>query len=140
MLSVTQRVKATVSGYLPPCSVESRSSSLSTTTEAQSTAAFVGIDWESSACMFLPVGSTSGFRMGSNVLAIQGADQASEFVIGDNLLKSFSWAIFGGGGGRGQNWVSFVHRMMTRLGKRVSKKEGRPERCVLQSSALEIVA
>mmetsp|Transcript_32456 Transcript_32456/g.89518 ORF Transcript_32456/g.89518 Transcript_32456/m.89518 type:complete len:205 (+) Transcript_32456:1158-1772(+) len=42
-----------------------RSRSRSTTTSAVSAAAFVGIDCGSSACMFLPVGRTSGFRIGS---------------------------------------------------------------------------
>mmetsp|Transcript_61229 Transcript_61229/g.189715 ORF Transcript_61229/g.189715 Transcript_61229/m.189715 type:complete len:205 (+) Transcript_61229:1426-2040(+) len=63
MLSVPQRVKAMDSGTSPVCPM--RSSSLSTTTSAVSAAAFVGMDWGSSACMFLPVGRTSGLRMGS---------------------------------------------------------------------------
>mmetsp|Transcript_68140 Transcript_68140/g.190257 ORF Transcript_68140/g.190257 Transcript_68140/m.190257 type:complete len:204 (-) Transcript_68140:67-678(-) len=63
MLSVPQRVKAMDSG-LSPC-FWSLSNKRPTTTKAVSTAAFVGIDWGSRACMFLPVGSTSGFRIGS---------------------------------------------------------------------------
>mmetsp|Transcript_722 Transcript_722/g.2427 ORF Transcript_722/g.2427 Transcript_722/m.2427 type:complete len:341 (+) Transcript_722:887-1909(+) len=65
MLSVPQSVKATVSGYSPLLSARRRSMRRSTTTLAQSTAAWVGMDWGSRACMFLPVGSTSGLRMGS---------------------------------------------------------------------------
>mmetsp|Transcript_1911 Transcript_1911/g.3477 ORF Transcript_1911/g.3477 Transcript_1911/m.3477 type:complete len:236 (-) Transcript_1911:2375-3082(-) len=65
MLSVPHRVSATLSGHLPPISCFWRSSSLSTTTLAQSTAALVGMDCGSSACMFLPVGRTLGLRMGS---------------------------------------------------------------------------
>mmetsp|Transcript_38127 Transcript_38127/g.78204 ORF Transcript_38127/g.78204 Transcript_38127/m.78204 type:complete len:248 (+) Transcript_38127:816-1559(+) len=65
MLSVPQSVNAIDSGYSPPASAARRSSRRSTTTLAQSTAADVGMDCGSSACMFLPVGSTSGLRMGS---------------------------------------------------------------------------
>mmetsp|Transcript_52399 Transcript_52399/g.156360 ORF Transcript_52399/g.156360 Transcript_52399/m.156360 type:complete len:273 (-) Transcript_52399:412-1230(-) len=63
MLSVPQRVKAMDSGSSPVWPM--RSSSRSTTTSAVSAAAFVGMDCGSSACMFLPVGRTSGLRMGS---------------------------------------------------------------------------
>mmetsp|Transcript_11267 Transcript_11267/g.45616 ORF Transcript_11267/g.45616 Transcript_11267/m.45616 type:complete len:271 (+) Transcript_11267:1010-1822(+) len=64
MLSVPHSVNATDSGNAP-VSFSRRASSLSTTRFAQSTAADVGIDCGSSACMFLPVGRTAGFRMGS---------------------------------------------------------------------------
>mmetsp|Transcript_45111 Transcript_45111/g.134703 ORF Transcript_45111/g.134703 Transcript_45111/m.134703 type:complete len:284 (+) Transcript_45111:1154-2005(+) len=65
MLSVPHRTSAIVSGYLPPLSVLSRSMRRSTTTAADLMAATVGMDCGSSAWMFLPVGSTSGLRMGS---------------------------------------------------------------------------
>mmetsp|Transcript_118494 Transcript_118494/g.330588 ORF Transcript_118494/g.330588 Transcript_118494/m.330588 type:complete len:336 (+) Transcript_118494:932-1939(+) len=63
MLSVPQRVNAMDSGSSSVSPM--RSSSLSTTTSAVSAAAFVGMDCGSKACMFLPVGNTSGLRMGS---------------------------------------------------------------------------
>mmetsp|Transcript_328 Transcript_328/g.508 ORF Transcript_328/g.508 Transcript_328/m.508 type:complete len:248 (+) Transcript_328:670-1413(+) len=65
MLSVPQSTKAIDSGYLPSLSCAWRSSSRSTTTLAQSHAAVVGMACGSRACMFLPVGSTSGLRIGS---------------------------------------------------------------------------
>mmetsp|Transcript_4876 Transcript_4876/g.8774 ORF Transcript_4876/g.8774 Transcript_4876/m.8774 type:complete len:231 (-) Transcript_4876:1828-2520(-) len=65
MLSVPQRVKAMLSGYLPSFSSASFSMSFRTTSSATSTAACVGIDEGSRACMLRPVGSTSGLRMGS---------------------------------------------------------------------------
>mmetsp|Transcript_2728 Transcript_2728/g.2883 ORF Transcript_2728/g.2883 Transcript_2728/m.2883 type:complete len:208 (+) Transcript_2728:1052-1675(+) len=64
MLSVPHRVKATDSGKDPE-SAFIRSNKRSTTTRATSTAAFVGIDCGSRPCMFLPVGRTSGLRIGS---------------------------------------------------------------------------
>mmetsp|Transcript_40108 Transcript_40108/g.95937 ORF Transcript_40108/g.95937 Transcript_40108/m.95937 type:complete len:256 (+) Transcript_40108:1295-2062(+) len=63
MLSVPQSVKAIDSGSSPVCPMFS--SRRSTTTSAVSAAAFVGMDCGSRACMFFPVGSTSGLRMGS---------------------------------------------------------------------------
>mmetsp|Transcript_63912 Transcript_63912/g.119907 ORF Transcript_63912/g.119907 Transcript_63912/m.119907 type:complete len:331 (-) Transcript_63912:2264-3256(-) len=65
MLSVPQSVNATDSGHLSSLSCLRRSKSLFTTERAQSTAAAVGMLWGSKACMFLPVGSTSGLRIGS---------------------------------------------------------------------------
>lgn len=66
MLSVPHSTNATDSGYaLSSESWRWRSSSRSTTTLAQSSAAEVGMADGSSACMFLPVGSTSGLRIGS---------------------------------------------------------------------------
>mmetsp|Transcript_21243 Transcript_21243/g.42409 ORF Transcript_21243/g.42409 Transcript_21243/m.42409 type:complete len:251 (+) Transcript_21243:920-1672(+) len=65
MLSVPQRVKATLSGYCPSFSAWSLSRSLLQTASAHSTAAVVGMLWGSSACMLAPVGSTSGLRIGS---------------------------------------------------------------------------
>lgn len=54
-----------VSGQLPLLSALFRANSRSTTILADWTAAAVGIDWGSRAWMFLPVGNTSGLRMGS---------------------------------------------------------------------------
>mmetsp|Transcript_22440 Transcript_22440/g.45044 ORF Transcript_22440/g.45044 Transcript_22440/m.45044 type:complete len:283 (+) Transcript_22440:1411-2259(+) len=65
MLSVPHRVRATDSGQTPPLSIFWRSTRRSTTTFAHLTAAEVGIDCGSRACMFFPVGSTLGLRMGS---------------------------------------------------------------------------
>mmetsp|Transcript_27653 Transcript_27653/g.70481 ORF Transcript_27653/g.70481 Transcript_27653/m.70481 type:complete len:274 (+) Transcript_27653:1441-2262(+) len=65
MLSVPHSTKAIDSGYSPPLSCCWRSRRRSTTSLAQSHAAVVGIACGSSACMFLPVGSTSGLRIGS---------------------------------------------------------------------------
>mmetsp|Transcript_9378 Transcript_9378/g.32626 ORF Transcript_9378/g.32626 Transcript_9378/m.32626 type:complete len:202 (-) Transcript_9378:2428-3033(-) len=65
MLSVPHSTTAIDSGYTPPFSIFWRSSRRSTTTEADCSAAAVGMACGSSAWMFLPVGSTSGLRMGS---------------------------------------------------------------------------
>mmetsp|Transcript_17926 Transcript_17926/g.50515 ORF Transcript_17926/g.50515 Transcript_17926/m.50515 type:complete len:298 (-) Transcript_17926:2176-3069(-) len=65
MLSVPQSTRAIDSGYVPPFSWRWRSIRRSTTTCALWMAAEVGMAWGSSAWMFFPVGSTSGFRMGS---------------------------------------------------------------------------
>mmetsp|Transcript_27247 Transcript_27247/g.59505 ORF Transcript_27247/g.59505 Transcript_27247/m.59505 type:complete len:226 (-) Transcript_27247:3093-3770(-) len=65
MLSVPHSTRAMVSGQLPLFSIFWRSIRRSTTTPADCMAAEVGIAWGSRAWMFLPVGSTSGLRMGS---------------------------------------------------------------------------
>ena len=64
MLSVPQSVNATDSGN-SPLSFSNLSNNFSTTRFAHSTAAVVGIDCGSRACIFLPVGKTPGLRMGS---------------------------------------------------------------------------
>mmetsp|Transcript_29214 Transcript_29214/g.41804 ORF Transcript_29214/g.41804 Transcript_29214/m.41804 type:complete len:245 (+) Transcript_29214:1066-1800(+) len=65
MLSVPHKVKAILSGYMPSLSSASFSNNFFTTSCATSTAAVVGIDDGSNACMFRPVGRTSGLRIGS---------------------------------------------------------------------------
>ena len=64
ILSVPHKTQAIVSGQVP-CSFFCLSISLSTTDLAAATAAVVGIDCGSSACIFLPLGNTLGFLMGS---------------------------------------------------------------------------
>mmetsp|Transcript_21123 Transcript_21123/g.66895 ORF Transcript_21123/g.66895 Transcript_21123/m.66895 type:complete len:243 (-) Transcript_21123:2517-3245(-) len=65
MLSVPHSTTAIDSGQAPPLTSFSLLRSRSTTMEALWSAAPVGMDWGSSAWMFLPVGRTSGLRMGS---------------------------------------------------------------------------
>mmetsp|Transcript_24794 Transcript_24794/g.37899 ORF Transcript_24794/g.37899 Transcript_24794/m.37899 type:complete len:231 (+) Transcript_24794:1139-1831(+) len=65
MLSVPQRVNAIDSGNSPPLSTWSFSKSFLTTPSDTSTAAAVGMEEGSKACMLRPVGRTSGLRIGS---------------------------------------------------------------------------
>ena len=64
ILSVPHKTQAIVSGQVP-CSSFCLSINLSTTDFAAATAAVVGIDCGSSAWIFLPLGKTPGFLMGS---------------------------------------------------------------------------
>ena len=93
MLSVPQSVNATDSGS-SPLSFSNRSNNFSTTRFAHSTAAVVGIDWGSRACMFLPVGSTPGLRMGSPpgpgsmYWPSSASTSAPELVVRDDLAQA----------------------------------------------------